>query len=105
LARSGNHTQAAAVTRAEATAPTIEPDDLIWAARALAVAAEVVRTDPDLKGRYSADAIKLLEAAIQKGCSDTSSLEAEADFDALREREDFKQIVLKLAERAKVKEE
>src|SRR5262249_4847371 len=97
LARASQH--APAVVEAEGLAQNADLTDetLYQLARIYALASAAVQDDTDLQDRYAARAVALLERVVESGYlqekNAIESLKKDADFDALRERDDYQELI------------
>jgi tetratricopeptide (TPR) repeat protein len=108
LARVGEHVRATREIQAWASKPGPMGSILRWEARVYALACLGARKDPNLSAAerdrlaeyYAARAIELLAEARANGrfkmWIDVADLTKEKDFDALRSRQDFKQLLADL---------
>jgi hypothetical protein len=89
---------AAADDLARANGATI--DTLYNCACACALAAGAVKDDAALGEKYASRAVGLLRQAVAAGYKDVEHIQQETDFDPLRGREDFQQVLKQLAAKA-----
>jgi len=66
-----------------------------------ALAAGVVKEDARLQGQYAARAVELLRQAVATGFRDVPTLRKDSALDAVRHREDFKQLLAELTQNPK----
>jgi serine/threonine-protein kinase len=96
LARNGKHAEAATEARRFTEAKTAGADTLFTMSGVLAVAAEVAKEDSALAEGYASEAMNLLRRAHAAGFFRTPAhhklLHEDKDLDALRSRQDFKQL-------------
>jgi tetratricopeptide (TPR) repeat protein len=98
LAKTGRPGEAARdADRCAADEPD-EPLTLFYAARALAQCAKAARDagDEDAVARYAARSAGLLRRAIELGFKDSDRLVPGTDFDPVRDRPDFRELLKKL---------
>jgi serine/threonine-protein kinase len=106
LARCGDHRRAAALAEQIRKRAPDSRDDLYDVACCFGVCAGIevpAGGSPDerrLRDRYAADAVQALREAINRGHRDVVNVETEPDFDAIRDRADFKALVAELARTA-----
>ena len=93
LALFGRHAEATAAADVVAARSPADRDVLYICPRIYALAAGAVRGDQLLADRYAARAIDLLRKAVKAGLVDGELLRVEPDFDALRGRKDFKDLL------------
>jgi hypothetical protein len=61
-----------------------------------ALSAGAVKEQAKLQERYGARAVDLLRQAIAKGFRNVQQINKDSDLDAVRRREDFKQLIAEL---------
>jgi serine/threonine protein kinase/WD40 repeat protein/tetratricopeptide (TPR) repeat protein len=109
LLRMGRYAEAADAAR---ELPRLSPDDpavLLRAARQLACCAGIAQRDPAppfavgvvLAQVYGGESVALARAAVAKGLADATSRLSEADFDPVRDRDEFRLLLDELRGRQK----
>jgi serine/threonine protein kinase len=100
LVAAGDHVRAAAEARAVTAAPDVPADILDVAARVLALAAGAARSDTAAANGYAADAVAHLRRANKAGQyrepGSADKLRGDADFVALRDRDEFGKFLAKV---------
>jgi tetratricopeptide (TPR) repeat protein len=96
LAHAGEHAQAAAAASQLAQVKGAAAGTLYHCARVYSVASAVAKDDPGLQEQYRTRAVELLRRAVDAGFKDVQRLEKEKDLDAIRGREDVKQLLRQL---------
>jgi serine/threonine protein kinase len=75
----------------------LEQDNSAWtaynAARVFAVAATIPGLDPQRAEHYAARAVQLLRKAVENDARNREDMKTEQDFESLRKRADFKQLL------------
>src|SRR5579871_3430456 len=99
-ARMHQHRQATEVAESE-----LKQDSSAWtaysAARVFAVASALPDLDREQAERYAARAVALLRSAVEKGDEHPEDMKTETDFESLRERGDFKQLLGEVEQKAR----
>jgi serine/threonine protein kinase/tetratricopeptide (TPR) repeat protein len=101
LARAGEHAKAVAEADFLAEAKDATGATLYDLACICALAATAVKDDARLPEHYAARAVALLCQAVAKGWKDAAHMKKDPDLDALRDREDFQQLLAKLEAKPK----
>jgi eukaryotic-like serine/threonine-protein kinase len=96
LAHAGVHAKAVAEANALAEATGVAGNTLYDMACVCALSAGAVKEQAKLQERYGARAVDLLRQAIAKGFRNVQQINKDSDLDAVRRREDFKQLIAEL---------
>jgi hypothetical protein len=99
-ARAGDHARAFAEANALASAVVVTGGACYDLARVCAIAAAFVKDDPRLREQYTNRAVELLRQAVDKGFKDAARLKQDKDLETLRNREDFKKLLVELEKAA-----
>jgi hypothetical protein len=103
LARAGSHTAAVAAVDKLAQVKGTTADTFYNGACVYALAAGAVTDDAGLREEYAARAVELLRQAIAAGYKDAPHIEKNTDFDAIRGRKEFQQLLKQLKTDNKVR--
>jgi serine/threonine protein kinase len=92
LLKMKDHARAAADAATVAADPAATANDVYNAACVNALASKLALDDAALAESYAARAVLVLRQAHAKGFQDAAAINADADFDAIRSREDFQKL-------------
>jgi hypothetical protein len=96
----GDHARASADAQAISESSGATSEDLYNAACVLAVSARIAAKDASVAESYAARAVGMLRGAADKGYKDLAHIKKDADLDNLRARNDFKNLLQELEQRA-----
>jgi serine/threonine-protein kinase len=99
LAHAGEHAQAVAAAVELVQVKGAAADTLYNCARVCSVAAAVAKDDPGLQEQYGTRAVELLRRAVDAGYKDVENMQKDKDLDAIRGREDVKQLLQQLVKK------
>jgi hypothetical protein len=97
LAHLGRHARATAEADELARLAPGSGADLYDLACVFALSAAAVGAEPALHERYAARAVGLLRQAAEKGYRNLAHLEKETDLDPIRDRPDYRALMMDLA--------